>query len=75
MTSIIGAGLGDKEIILAFAKIINHMLESQDLSKKFPLSARNLMKELHKHDPIQENLNAVSLSCKPPLSINDFGYV
>ena len=33
------------------------------------------MKELDKHDPIQENLHAVSLSCNPPLSINDFGYV
>ena len=33
MTLIIGAGLGDKEIILAFAKMINHKLESQDLSK------------------------------------------
>ena len=73
MTSIIGAGLGDKQITLAFAKMINHKLESQDLSKKFPLSARNLIKELDKHDPSQENLNAVLLSCNPPLSINDFG--
>ena len=47
MASITGARLRDKEITLAFAKMINHKLKSQKLSKYFPLSAKNLMKELH----------------------------
>ena len=39
-TSIIGAGLRDKEITLAFAKIINHVLKSQELSKNFPVAKK-----------------------------------
>ena len=38
--SIIGAGLRDKEITLAFAKVINHVLKSQELSKNFPASKK-----------------------------------
>ena len=74
MASIIGAVLRDKEITLAFAKLINHTLKSQELSKSFPLSAKNLMKELDKYDPIKEIFNAISLSCNPTVPINDFGY-
>ena len=74
MASIIGAVLRDKEINLAFAKLINHTLKSQELSKSFPLSAKNLMKELDKYDPIKEIFNAISLSCNPTVPINDFGY-
>ena len=48
IASIIGAGLRDKEITLAFAKMKNLKLKSQELSKNFPLSAKNLMKELDK---------------------------
>ena len=39
MVTIIGAGLRDKKITLAFANIINYKLKSQELSKNFPLSA------------------------------------
>ena len=38
--SIIGAGLRDKEITLAFAKIITHVLKSQELSKNFPVDKK-----------------------------------
>ena len=69
-----GAGLRDKEITLAFAKMINHKLKPHELSKNFPLSAKNLMKELDKYDPIKEIFNALSLSCNPTVPINDFGY-
>ena len=74
MASIIRAGIRDKEITLAFAKMINHKLRSQELSKSFPLSAKNLMKELDKYDPIKELFNVVSLSCNPTVPINDFSY-
>ena len=43
MALIIGAGLRDKEIPLAFAKMISDKLMSEELSKNFPLSAKNLM--------------------------------
>ena len=75
MASIIGTGLRDKVTTLAFAKIINHKVKSQKLSKNLPLSAKKLMKELGKYDPIKEIFNAVSLSCNQPVPINDFGYV
>ena len=74
MTSVIGARLRDKEITLAFAKMINHKLKSQELSKNFPLSAKNLMKELDKYDQIEGIFSVISLSCNPTVSINDFGY-
>ena len=45
--------------------MINHKLKSQQLSKTFFLSAKNLMKELDKYDPINEIFSAVSLSCNP----------
>ena len=45
MASIIESGLRDTEITLAFAKIINHKLKSQELSKNFPLSSKTLMKD------------------------------
>ena len=72
MAPIIGAGF--KEITLVFAKMINHKLKSQELSKNFPLFAKNLMKELDKYDPIKEIFNAISLSCNPNVPINDFEY-
>ena len=74
MTLIIETGLRDKEITLAFAKMINHKLNSQVLSKIFPLSAKNLMKQLDKYDPIKYIFNVVSLSCNPTATINYFGY-
>ena len=43
MALIIGAGLRDKEITLAFTKMISDKLMSEELSKNFPLSAKNLM--------------------------------
>ena len=70
MASITGAGLRDKKITLAFAKMINHKPKSQELSKNFSLSAKNLMKELNKYDPIKEIFNAISLSCKSPNEAN-----
>ena len=73
MTLIIGAGLRDKEITPVFANMINHKLKSQELSKSFPLSAKNIMKELDKYDPIKQILNSL-LSCNPNVPINDFGY-
>ena len=54
MASMIGAVLRDKVITLTFSKIINHKLKSQELSKNFPLSAKNLMRELDKYDPIKD---------------------
>ena len=72
--SITGAGLRDKEITLAFPKMINHKLKSQELSKNFPLSTKNLMKELDIYDPIRKIFNAVSLPCNPTVTVNDFGY-
>ena len=75
MTLTIGTGLRDKEITLAFVNMINHKLKSQELSKTFPFSAKNLMKELDKYYPIKEFFNAISLSCYPNVPINDFGYV
>ena len=74
MTSMIGTRLRDTQITLAFAKMINHKLKSQELSKNFPLSAKNLMKELDKYDQIKEIFSVISLSCNPTVSINDFGY-
>ena len=74
MASITAVGSGDKEITLAFAKMINHKLKSQELLQNFPLSAKNLMKELDKCDLIKEIFYAISLSCKPTVPINDFGY-
>ena len=74
MTSIAAAGLREKEISLGFVKIINHKLRSQKLSKKFPLFAKNLMKELDEYDPIKENFNAVSLFYNPTVPINRFSY-
>ena len=74
MALIIETGLRDKEITLAFAKMINHRLNSQVLSKNFPLPAKNLMKELDKYDPIKEIFSAVSLSCNPTATSNYFGY-
>ena len=53
MASITRAGLRDKEITLTFPKMINHKVKSQELSKSFPLSAKNLMKELDIYDPIK----------------------
>ena len=47
MASIIGTGLRDKKVTLAFVKMINK-LKSEELSKNFPLSSKNLMKELDK---------------------------
>ena len=43
MALIIGAGLRDKEISLVFSKMISNKLMSKELSKNFPLSAKNLM--------------------------------
>ena len=43
MALIIGAGLRDKEIPLVFSKMISNKLMSKELSKNFPLSAKNLM--------------------------------
>ena len=74
MASIIGAGLRDKEITLAFAKMINRKLKVSRTLKIFPLSAKNLMKELDKYDPVKEIFNAITLSCKQTVPINDFGY-
>ena len=74
MALIIETGLRDKEITLAFAKMINHRLNSQVLQKNFPLSAKNLMKELDKYDPIKEIFNAVSLPCNPTATSSHFGY-
>ena len=71
MASIIGAGLREKEIILPFAKMINHKLKSQEPSKNFPLSTKNLMKE---HDKYHAIFKAISLSCNPTVPINNFGY-
>ena len=32
------------------------------------------MKELDKYDPVKEIFNAITLSCKPTVPINDFSY-
>ena len=74
MTSITGAGLRDKDITLSFPKMINHKVKSQELSKSFPFSAKNLMKELDIYDSIKEIFNAVSLPCNPTVPINGCGY-
>ena len=74
LTSIILAGLKDKEIILVFARIINHKPKYQALSKNVPSSVKKFMKKLDKYDPFKEIFNAVSLSCSPTVPINDFGY-
>ena len=52
----------------------SNKLNSQELSKNFPLSVENLMKELHKYFPVKELLNAVSLLCNSTATINSFGY-
>ena len=52
----------------------SNKLNSQKLSKNFPLSVENLMSELHKYFPVTELLNAVSLSCNSSATINSFGY-
>ena len=54
MTSIIGAGLKDKEITQAFTKMKNHKLNSQKIYKSFPLSTANLRTELDEYDSTQE---------------------
>ena len=69
-----GAGLRDKNITLTVPKMINYKVKSQELSKSFPFSAKNLMKELDIYDPIKEIFNAVSLPCNPTVPINGFGY-
>ena len=74
MTLITEAGLRDKDITLTFPKMINHKVKSQELSKSFPFSAKDLMKELDIYDPIKEIFNAVSLPCNPTVPINGFGY-
>ena len=52
----------------------SNKLNSQALSKNFPLSVENLMSELRKYFPVKELLNAVSLSCNSTATINSFGY-
>ena len=69
MASLIRAGLRDKEITLVFAKMINHKLKSLEFPKNYPLSAKNLMKELDKYDPTKEIFNAISLSCNQTVPI------
>ena len=69
MASITGAGLRDKNVTH-----INHKVKSQEFSKSFPLSAKNLRKELDIYDPIKEIFSAVSLPCNPTKPINNFGY-
>ena len=46
MSSIIESWLKNEEITLTFSKMINHELKSQELSENFPLSTKNLMREL-----------------------------
>ena len=75
MALIIADVLRNKDITLAFSKLINNKLKSPKIFKYFPFITKNLIKELDNYDPIEEIFNAVSsLSCNPTVPANDFGY-
>ena len=74
LASIIGCGLRDSEITLAFAQMVHRKLKANETIQEFHISIDKLMDQLDSYEPMKELFNAIALSTNPSMKINTEGY-
>ena len=74
LASIVGCGLLDSEITLAFAQMVHRKLKANETKQEFPISIDKLIDQLDSYEPMKELFNAIALSTNPSMKINTEGY-
>ena len=74
LASIVGCGLRDSEITLAFAQMVHRKLKANETKQEFPISIEKLIDQLDSYEPMKELFNAIALSTNPSMKINTEGY-
>ena len=74
LASLVGAGLRDAEITVAFARMINRKIKARETKMEFPVSLDTLIKILDTYNPVKEIFNVISYSVDPRWKENVEGY-
>ena len=63
--SLVGPGLRDAAVTVAFTRMINRKIRARETKMKFPVSLDTLIEKLDTYNPVNEIFNVISNSVDP----------
>ena len=65
ISCLVGAGLRDAEITVAFTRMINRKIKATETKMEFPVSLDTLIGKLGTYDPVKEIFSVISYLVDP----------